>query len=53
MIIQLKPIREFSVNVYLLWKSPFKSIPEGYCQWSGSRTVKSNFKSDSAKLVAI
>jgi len=29
--------------------SPCKSTPEGYFQWSGSRTVKS----DGAKLYAI
>jgi len=30
------------MNLYLLWKSPCKSTPEGYFQWSGSRTVKSD-----------
>jgi len=30
-----------------------KSIPEDCLQWSGSRTVKSDFKSDGAKLDAI
>jgi len=41
------------MNLYLLWKSPCKSTPEGYSQWSGSRTVKSDFKSDGAKRDAI
>jgi len=41
------------MNLYLLWKSSCKSTSEGYYQWSGSRTVKSDFKSDGAKLDAI
>jgi len=41
------------MNLYLLWKSPCKSTPEGYFQWSGSCTVKSDFMSDGAKLDAI
>jgi len=41
------------MKLYLLWKSPCKSTPEGYFQWNGSRTVKSDFKSDDAKLDAI
>jgi len=43
---QIRIIREFSMNLYLLWKSLCKLTPESYFQWSGSRTVKS----DGAKL---
>jgi len=46
---QIRLICEFSMNLCLLWKFSCKSIPEGYFQWSGSRTVKS----DGAKLYAI
>jgi len=39
---QIRFIREFFMNLYLLWKFPCKSTPEGYFQWSGSRTVMSD-----------
>jgi len=30
------------MNLFLLWKSPCKSTPEGYFQWSDSHIVMSD-----------
>jgi len=38
------------MNLNLLWKFSCKSAPEGYFQWSGSCTVKSDFKGDGFKV---
>jgi len=38
------------MNLNSLCKYPCKSTPEDYFQWSGRRTVKSDSKSDGAKL---
>jgi len=38
---------------YIYYENLCNSTPEGYFQWSGSRIVKSDFKSDGVKLDAI